>query len=513
MNAYLAGPDLSLADLYLAPVISHFQMTPEAGNIAAAACRPSILVADYVCPARPCSGLSPASADRLTHADCVLAKLFVVGRLAQRPRWAWEVLMGKLLNCAVAALAAASVPASAIGQEMMTAIGQGEGQVSIVAWPGYIERGQTDPNYDWVIEFETKTGCKVNIKTAATSDEMVALMNEGGFDLVTASGDASLRLIAGKTVQPINTDLIPSWAKVDDRLKDAPWHTVGGVHYGVPYQWGSNVLAYNTEVFKEAPKSWNVVFEEQTLPDGKSNKGRVQAFDGPIYIADAALYLMHHKPELGMKDPYELTEDQYKAALELLRGQRQIVGRYWHDAMVQVDDFTNEGVVASSTWPFQVNLLKSQKKPIESTVPQEGATGWADTTMLHAAAPNPNCAYMWLEHSLNPKLQGDLASWFGSVPSNLEACKGNALLTDEAARPTDSATSTRSTSGAHRSPSAKRNRNACPITAGSRITLRCSAAADPSQHRRLPPRGSRVPHDSGRLIPERIAPLRRRARS
>jgi putative spermidine/putrescine transport system substrate-binding protein len=256
-------------------------------------------------------------------------------------------------------------------------------------------------------------------------------MNEGGFDLVTASGDASLRLIAGKQVQPINTDLVPSWSKIDERLQNAPWHTVDGVHYGVPYQWGSNVLAYNTEVFKDqAPTSWSVVFEEQSLPDGQSNKGRVQAFDGPIYIADAALYLMHHKPELGIKDPYELNEEQYKAALDLLRQQRQIVGRYWHDAMVQIDDFTNEGVAASSTWPFQVNLLKSQGKPIASTVPEEGATGWADTTMMHVDAPHPNCAYMWLEHSINPKLQGDLAAWFGSVPAVLDACKGNALLTD-----------------------------------------------------------------------------------
>ena len=126
-------------------------------------------------------------------------------------------------------------------------------------------------------------------------------------------------------MQPINTDLIPSWSTVDARLQNAPWHTVDGEHYGVPYQWGSNVLMYNTEVFKEAPTSWNVVFEEMDLPDGKPNKGRVQAFDGPIYIADAALYLMKHKPELGIKDPYELNEDQYKAALELLRAQRKIV--------------------------------------------------------------------------------------------------------------------------------------------------------------------------------------------
>jgi putative spermidine/putrescine transport system substrate-binding protein len=335
------------------------------------------------------------------------------------------------IKTAIASLAAlAAVTGIAVAQEMKTEIGPGEGQVDIVAWPGYIERGQTDKNFDWVTDFEAKTQCKVNIKTAGTSDEMVALMNEGGFDLVTASGDASLRLISGKRVQPVNPDLIPSWKTVDERLQNAPWHTVGGMHYGVPYQWGANVLAYNTNVFKEAPKSWSVVFEEQTLPDGKSNKGRVQAFDGPIYIADAALYLMAKKPELGIKDPYELTEEQYKAALDLLRQQKPLVGRYWHDAFMQIDDFKNEGVVASSSWPFQVNLLRADKQPIASTIPEEGATGWADTTMMHAEAAHPNCAYMWLEHSINPKLQGDLAAWFGSVPAVPAACKGNKLLGD-----------------------------------------------------------------------------------
>jgi putative spermidine/putrescine transport system substrate-binding protein len=330
--------------------------------------------------------------------------------------------------CGVAALSLAAGPAAAA--DMMTEIGAGEGQVDIVAWPGYIERGETDKNFDWVTDFEKASGCKVNIKTAGTSDEMVALMNEGGFDLVTASGDASLRLISGKRVQEINTGLIKSWATVDERLQNAPWHTVDGKHYGVPYQWGANVLMYNTKVFPEAPKSWSVVFEAGDLPDGKPNKGRVQAFDGPIYIADAALYLMTKKPELGIKDPYELNEAQYKEALTLLRAQRQIVARYWHDAFVQMEDFKNEGVVASSSWPFQVNLLAAEKQPVGSTVPAEGATGWADTTMMHAEAPHPNCAYMWLEHSINPKLQGDLAAWFGSVPAVTAACKGNALLTD-----------------------------------------------------------------------------------
>ncbi len=307
-----------------------------------------------------------------------------------------------------------------------TAIGKSEGKLDVIAWPGYLENGSSDKKYDWVTNFEKDSGCKVNVKTAATSDEMVSLMNKGGYDLVTASGDASLRLVAGKKVQEINTALVPSWKNVDSRLQNAPWHTVGGKHFGVPYQWGPNVLMYNTSTFKTAPTTWGVVFEPQNLPDGKPNKGRIQAYDGPIYIADAALYLMKKDPSLGIKDPYELNEKQYAAVLKLLRQQKTLAHRYWHDVTVQMTDFKKEGVVASGTWPYQVNTLKGEKQPIASTIPTEGATGWADTTMMATKAAHPNCAYKWLEHSLSAGTQSGVAEWFGSNPAVPEACKAKA---------------------------------------------------------------------------------------
>ena len=335
----------------------------------------------------------------------------------------------KLMGTTAIAVLAAVSPALA----QLAALGTPEGQVNIVAWPGYIERGETDAAFDWVTAFENATGCMVQIKSANTSDEMVALMNEGGFDLVTASGDASLRLVAGHRVQPINTALIPSWSNVDERLQNAPWHTVGGVHYGVPYQWGPNVLMYNTEVFGNTPPtSWNVVFEEMTLPDGQSNAGRVQAYDGPIHVADAAQYLMAHRPELGITSPYELNADQYAAALDLLRVQRTLVSRYWHDAFIQMDDFRNEGMAASGSWPFQVNLLQADGVPVASVIPEEGATGWADTTMMHVDAANPTCAYLWMEHTISSNLQADLSVWFGGNPVVPAACTdGSGMQTAE----------------------------------------------------------------------------------
>jgi putative spermidine/putrescine transport system substrate-binding protein len=305
-----------------------------------------------------------------------------------------------------------------------------EGQLDILAWPGYVERGETDKAYDWVTEFEKATACKVNVTVAHTSDEMVDLVNAGGHDLVTASGDASLRLIAGGKVQAIDPARIPSLTTLDPRLQDAPWHTVGGKHYGVPFQWGPNVLMYNTKVFPTPPTSWSVVFEAQDLPDGKPNKGRVQAFDGPIYIADAALYLMAKNPDLGITDPYALDETQYAAVLELLRKQKALVHRYWHDPAVQEADFRKEGIVASGSWAAQVNALQADGEPIASVIPAEGATGWADTTMLASDAKHPNCGYAWMEWSLKPKVQGDVAAFFGSLPVVPAACSGNALLGD-----------------------------------------------------------------------------------
>jgi len=321
-------------------------------------------------------------------------------------------------------LSMAQLPASRAKQS----IGKTEGKLNIIAWAGYIENGSSDKAYDWVTPFEKSTGCKVSVKVAGSSDEMVALMNKGGYDLVTASGDASLRLIYGNKVQPINWSLIPSTKNLDKRLVDAPWYTVNGVRYGVPYQFGVNVLAYNTKVFTTPPDSWSVVFEESTLPDGSSNKGRIQAYYGPIYMADGALYLMRTRPDLGIKDPYELNETQYQEVLKLMRTQRQLVQRYWNDANAQVQDFTNEGVVASTTWPFQVNTLQANKQPISSVVPREGTTGWADTTMMHSEAKNPNCAYKWLEWSLNPKVQGDVAAWFGANPVVPAGCTASKLL-------------------------------------------------------------------------------------
>src|SRR6266511_244492 len=205
-------------------------------------------------------------------------------------------------------------------------LGAGEGEVNLIAWAGYVEDGSTDPSVDWVTDFEKETGCKVNVTIGNTSDQMVTQMRSGQFDGVSASGDATLRLIAAGDVAPVNLELIPNYADMFPDLKDRPHNTVDGVHYGVPHGRGANLLMWRTDVVKPAPTSWGAVFDPNS-----PYKGKVTAYDSPIYIADAAVYLMATQPDLGIENPYELDDMQFQAAVDLLKEQRGLVGDepYW----------------------------------------------------------------------------------------------------------------------------------------------------------------------------------------
>ena len=306
---------------------------------------------------------------------------------------------------------AASLPSS---------IGPGEGALNLVAWTGYVESGKTDPKVDWVTPFTTATGCKVNVKFADTSDEMVTLMRQGGgklWDGVSASGDATNRLIAHGDVAEVNVNLIPDFKDVIQSLQSPRHNTINGHHYGVPYMYGPNVLMYNSDVVNPAPTSW-----QPTWDANSPYKGKITAYDSPIFIADAALYLKTHNKSLGINDVYELTQKQLDAAIALLKQQAPNIKKYWAATTDETDPFSSGDVVIGTAWPYQVSFLKTEKKPVAAVVPSEGATGWADTWMMSAHAKHPNCMYQWMKWTEKPDIQDQVAEFYGATPSNTKAC-------------------------------------------------------------------------------------------
>jgi putative spermidine/putrescine transport system substrate-binding protein len=311
------------------------------------------------------------------------------------------------------------------GAQALDKLGKGEGEVDLIAWAGYVEDGSTDPKVDWVSDFEKQTGCQVNVKVAGTSDEMVQLMRTGQYDGVSASGNATARLVEGGDVDPVNVDLVPNYKTVFEDLKDQPYNTFDGVHYGIPHGRGANLLIWNTDDVKPDPTSWGVILDPKQAAD---YKGKISVYDDPIYIADAALYLKAHEPDLGIDDPYELDEEQFNAAVDLLKEQRPNVGEYWVDFLKQISSFANEDVVVGTTWQYQYLTLKAEGDPVASSpasqgfLPEEDATGWSDTWMISSEAKHPNCMYLWMDHIISPEANAKVAAYFGEAPAQSKSC-------------------------------------------------------------------------------------------
>jgi putative spermidine/putrescine transport system substrate-binding protein len=321
-----------------------------------------------------------------------------------------RIRRGHVLLAAVTA--ALCVPASGVSSSsddsMITKVGKTEGQLNLIAWEGYTYK-------QWVNPFQKATGCKVRSKFGGSSDEMVTLMRTGQYDAVSASGDASLRLIFGKDVRPIDPKLIPDYKNFIPALKSPSHNTVKGVHYGISLQWGPNTLLYNTKKVKPAPTSWSALYSSKY-------KGKITIPDNPIQIADAALYLSKSKPGLGIKDPYELNQAQFKAAVDLLKQQHPLVRKYWVTAGDEIDLFKNGTATVGASWPYQTNTLQAAKAPVKDLIPKEGATGWADTWMISTKAKHPNCAVKWIQWVSTPKVQAQQAIYFGETPANTKAC-------------------------------------------------------------------------------------------
>jgi putative spermidine/putrescine transport system substrate-binding protein len=335
---------------------------------------------------------------------------------------------------ALAVMATVALVGAACGKSgsstptVFNSVGKTEGQLNLIAWAGYVESGQNDPNFDWVTPFQNQTGCTIKVTYADTSAQMVTLMRQGGgkvYDGVSASGNASNILIAHGDVAAVDVEkLIPNYDSIVMKSLQSPGHnTVDGVHYGVPYMWGPNFLMYNTDVVTTAPTSWDIVFEPTVNGAANPYAGKLTAYNDPIYIADAALYLKAHDPSLGIDDPYELTTDQLNAAVALLQKQHSMIAKYWAAYTDEIDGFESGAMVAGTAWPINQAILASDGKvKVASVYPSEGVTGWADTWMMSSHAQHPNCMLKWMQYTMQPDVQTQVAEYYEATPSLTASC-------------------------------------------------------------------------------------------
>jgi putative spermidine/putrescine transport system substrate-binding protein len=295
--------------------------------------------------------------------------------------------------------------------EEIQELARGEGEVNLIIWPAYAVR---------IEEFTAATGCNVTTKVGTSSDDMVSLMQTGAYDGGSFSGNATVRMMLAGDVAPVNTEFLTNYEDISDGLRDQDYNSLEGQSYGIPHGRGPNLLMFRTDEVPEDTNSWGVVWEDDQLA---KYKGKISIYDAPDFIADAALWLKATQPELEIDSPYQLNDEQFAAAVDLLKKQAPFVGEYWPaDVVKQIGSFTSGDSVVGTTWPYQVNQLNQANVPIKAIKPQEGTTGWSDTWMISSQAANPNCMYLWMDHMGSPESQATVAEAFGEAPANLEAC-------------------------------------------------------------------------------------------
>ena len=301
-------------------------------------------------------------------------------------------------------------------------LGAPEDRLNLLVLPEYAEDGSGKAEQDWVTPFEQRTGCDVSTTIASAPGRVIGLMRSGRYDGISARGDVGLALIAGGLVDPVNTDLLPEYAQVFRSLKNQPGNTVDDVTYGVPIGRTANLLVWRPDRVPTDPRpgiSAKLIFDPTVTSD---YRGRITAYDNPMAIADAALYLSEHAPQLGIDDVYQLDQDQFSAAIGLLSRQRQNVGSYWRNPRQNVTAFARRGAVVGTASQVAINRLLSERVKVRSAAPVEGTTGRSDNWMVSAAAKHPDCMYLWLDHVTGADVNAKIAERTQQAPANEHAC-------------------------------------------------------------------------------------------
>jgi len=294
--------------------------------------------------------------------------------------------------------------------------GRGEGLLNLVAPPGYVEDGADDARFDWVHPFEHLTGCMVTVKYAISAGEMVGLLRQSSgsvYDGAAISSDAVGRLIGHGDLTSLDPARLPGLRSLLGPLRFAPFDSANGRPYGVPFEYGPNLLLYDSSRIHPAPASWSVVWSPSPY------RGRIAAFDGPMSLAEAALYLKAHRPGLRITDPYELTSAQFEAAAALIVRQNQIARR-WTSFTDELTWFSQGQAVIGAGRPIVMSLTRAV--PVAGVVPSEGVTGWVDSWVMSTHARHPDCMYRWMQWTMDPRVQALAAQYLSAAPANPAAC-------------------------------------------------------------------------------------------
>ena len=259
--------------------------------------------------------------------------------------------------------------------------------LNVYNWGEYID----DEEIDVVSEFERLTGCDVNYTTFESNENMYSKLSGGGvsYDVIIPSDYMVERLISEDMLLPLDYNNIPNYDKYFDKDKYGYLVENGISDYGVIYNVGTTILIYNTKYVKEAPTSWNVLWDEQYA-------GKILMFNNPRDAFAVAQFA------LGQSINTTSKEDWDEAAAYLLEQRQKVRPEY---VMDEVFIKMESGEYAFATYYAGDYELMSDNNPdLSFAFPEEGVNTFYDAMCIPSASQNKKGAEAFINFMLEPEI-------------------------------------------------------------------------------------------------------------
>ena len=291
-------------------------------------------------------------------------------------------------------------------------------KLNIYNWSDYV-----DPQTLSDFEKDTRLNIRYDYYDSNEALEAKLLTGKSGYDLVVPSVANVDRQIKAGAYRKIDKSLIPNYANIDASLLAMMAEVDPGNEYAVPYFWGINTLAINTQQVKKAlgtdklpENEWDLVFNPAYTRKLKSCG--ISYFDSAIEQIPLALHY------LG-KDPNSENPEDIKAAVDMMKTVRPDIKRFTSSGYI--DDMATGNLCVAIGYGGDLNIAKTRAREsangvdIKVLVPTTGVGVWVDSLMIPRDAQNVANAHKYINHTLDPKVAAQNGSFVTYAPASLPA--------------------------------------------------------------------------------------------
>lgn len=291
-------------------------------------------------------------------------------------------------------------------------------KLNIYNWSDYV-----DPQTLSDFEKDTRLNIRYDYYDSNEALEAKLLTGKSGYDLVVPSVANVGRQIKAGAYRKIDKSLIPNYANIDASLLAMMAEVDPGNEYAVPYFWGINTLAINTQQVKKAlgtdklpENEWDLVFNPAYTRKLKSCG--ISYFDSAIEQIPLALHY------LG-KDPNSENPEDIKAAVDMMKTVRPDIKRFTSSGYI--DDMATGNLCVAIGYGGDLNIAKTRAREsangvdIKVLVPTTGVGVWVDSLMIPRDAQNVANAHKYINHTLDPKVAAQNGSFVTYAPASLPA--------------------------------------------------------------------------------------------